>query len=352
MGNYDKNSWKEKIDPAFDKPVKMYIKYLSEIENHPDDGSLTFQDDFIELIKKTPDFKASYNPEFKKETLRFVKNIGLVDAHESTLFLGILYSLKHYNTCLKLRSQKSIFIRTISMIVFLFPAIFIIFRISSQMRSLIKTAEKLKEEESRKFYINKIQGFLNDIWKKPFFKFQKDFVSITFSLFIRIYFIKLDEYDKTEPTKEQIEHLKDPKVINQFVGSLYSTLSQIAHQRDMSDLLNKINKGDDSSIFKAVVIDKGLISHELIVKRINQAKISGDTIFLKKLGTAMAKSPLERVGQHGATYAVLKLFWKMVLYKLTNEELYEFLKYCGLCPPPYPDGFDKFMQRYIKQNKS
>jgi hypothetical protein len=38
MRFYDKNYWKKKTDPAFDKPVKTYLKYLCEIEQLPNDG--------------------------------------------------------------------------------------------------------------------------------------------------------------------------------------------------------------------------------------------------------------------------------------------------------------------------
>lgn len=75
MKYHDKNGWKNKIDPAFDKPIKTYINYLRQIENLPNDGQICFQDDFAELINKNPDFSASYKHEFKKEMLRFTKNI-------------------------------------------------------------------------------------------------------------------------------------------------------------------------------------------------------------------------------------------------------------------------------------
>ena len=196
--------------------------------------------------------------------------------------------------------------------------------------------------------MNKIKGFINDFRKKPVFNFQKDFLSITLSLFIRIIFIKLDECNETEPTKEQIKHFKNSTVINQSIGFIYSTISQIAHQRDMKELINNINKGDDKSLFKAITIDKSLISYEPVRNRIIQAQTSGDKEFLNKLSKAIAKSPLESIGQHSKTYAALKFFWNIELYKLTNFELYHFLESCGLHPPAYQDAFDKFMQRYIK----
>ena len=75
MQTSNNDSWKKKIYPAFDKPMKRYIEYLSQIENLPDDGQITFQDDFVELIKNPPDFPASYNHEFKKEKLCFMKTL-------------------------------------------------------------------------------------------------------------------------------------------------------------------------------------------------------------------------------------------------------------------------------------
>ncbi|KHE92131.1 MAG: hypothetical protein K8F52_01805 [Candidatus Scalindua rubra] len=80
------NSWKEKIDPAFDKPIKTYLEYLHEIEDLPDDGQVTFQDEFIELISKNHNLSADYKNEFKSVMLQFNKNVGLVTEHQSEFF--------------------------------------------------------------------------------------------------------------------------------------------------------------------------------------------------------------------------------------------------------------------------
>ncbi len=347
MKSYDKNSWKEKIDPHFDKPVKIYIEYLSQIENLPNDGQIRVKDDYAGLIKNT-NFTASYNHEFKKEIFRFNKEIGLWNERECKLFLGIIYSIAHYTNYVAKISQKSKCTRNIILVkksLFFFTGL----RINLQMNALLKIAEKLAEEESRQYYINLIKGFLSDLRKKPFMEIMNDFLFTTFSLFIRIACVELEKEHKTVPTKEKITHLKNPIILNLLIGNCFSTMSQIAHQEDMGKLLSNIRKGNDKSIFKALIIDKGLITYEPIANRINKAKISGDKEFLKKLSKAIEKGPLERIGQHGKTYAVLGLFWK-ILYKLNNFELYHFLEYCGLHPSPYPDGFDKFMRRYIKQN--
>jgi len=341
MRFYDKNSWKKKIDPAFDKPIKSYLKYLNEIENLPNDGQLTFQDEFIKLINENTNVSADYKKEFKNEMLQFNKNIGLVTEHESEVFLNTINTIDEYNELLR-ELQKNGSKITISQ----FP---MLPTITSQMHSLIKLAEKLPEEESKQCYANKINVFIKDISAKHFFQFQKDFVSILLALFIRFSFNEIDESNENGDAKEDTEHLRNPIVISKVMGYIYSTISQISHQKDMRELLDNINKGDDKSLFKAITIDKTLISYEPVRNRIIQAQASGDKKFLSKLGKAIAKSPLERVGEHGKTYAVLKFFWKNIeLYKLNNQELYHFLKSCGLTPPAYPDAFDKFMQRYIK----
>ncbi|KHE92130.1 MAG: hypothetical protein K8F52_01800 [Candidatus Scalindua rubra] len=225
---------------------------------------------------------------------------------------------------------------------------FILSKITSLMHSLIKLAGKLPEEESKQYYANKINVFIEDIRTKHFIQFPKDFELILLSLLIRFLFNKLDKSKEKDAVKEDIEHLKNPIVISTVIGFLYSTISQISHQKDMRELLDNVEKGDDKSLFKAITIDKTLTSYEPIKNRIIQAQASGDKSFLNKLGKATAKSPFESVGEHGKTYAVLNLFWNKVLYKLNNHELYDFLVSCGLTPPAYPDAFDKFMQRHIK----
>jgi len=121
----------KKIDPAFDKPIKTYLKYLREIEHLPNDGQVTFQDEFIELISKNTNLLADYKNELKNEMLQFNKNIGLVTEHEREVFLSIISTIDEYNRLLR-RLQKDDSRITISRFSML-P------RIASQMHSLINT---------------------------------------------------------------------------------------------------------------------------------------------------------------------------------------------------------------------
>lgn len=126
--------------------------------------------------------------------------------------------------------------------------------------------------------------------------------------------------------------------------------SQLANQMTLMELKANIAKGDGNSLFKAVTIDKSVLYLDEVRVRVLTAQLSGDSKFFTKLGKAIVDNPLKKIGQHGKTYAVLKMFWFHGLYKLTNEELYDFLKSCGLIPPSYPYAFEKFFQRHIKIN--
>ena len=349
MGNYDINKWKEQIDPAFDKPIKTCIKYLKEIEMLPNDGQIAIHDEYKEYILMNDNYLSVYNKEFKTEMLEFDKKVGLIAEDEGKIFLDIIYSIDSYNKFLKRGSKKSTPIKYILKIFkTYYLRFFILPRIILRTHALAKLAKGLPEEESKQYYINKINGFIKDIHTRPLCLFQKDFVAMMIALFIRLFSARLDERSETEDKKEETEKLKDHIVINHSIGILYSTLSQIAHQQEMGSLLDNINKGDDTSLFKAVTIDKSLVNYEPIKNRILQAQSDGDARFLNKLGKAIGKKPLEGIKLHGKTYAVLKLFWITEISRLTNNDLYCLLNACGLNPPEYPYGFEKFMQRYIR----
>lgn len=45
-----RKSWKQKIDPSFDKLVRIYIDFFEQLERNPQEGRLNFPPDFIEPI--------------------------------------------------------------------------------------------------------------------------------------------------------------------------------------------------------------------------------------------------------------------------------------------------------------
>ena len=61
MQKFNKNFWKQKIDPAIDKPIKFYVRSLTQLGKTPDEGRLHFPNDFIESIIAKTGWQTSYN---------------------------------------------------------------------------------------------------------------------------------------------------------------------------------------------------------------------------------------------------------------------------------------------------
>jgi hypothetical protein len=321
METFKTNTWKSKIDPAFDKIIKTYVDFLTPFGKSPREGRLNFPADFIEPVLEKSGLQNAYNQDLEslEVMLVFLEKIGILSKKDINIFHAFLSS-ENVDDMIKICPE------------------------------MIKT---LPEDESRQYYIKKLDVFNKHPELKPTSqvvdKNTVDFYSIVISLFVRYFFAKsFEDKKETVNEEEEIKYFKKSDVMIPFLGVVLSSISQLAHQRTLVELKGNIIKGDDKSLFKAITIDKTLLYVEEVKNRITQAQLSGDSDFFNKLGKAIASNPLKRIGQHGKTYAVLNLFWLMGLYKLTNEELYEFLKSCGLIPPDYPYAFQKFVRRHIR----
>jgi hypothetical protein len=81
MKKYNKNSWKQKIDPAIDKPVKLYIDFLTQLEKSPNEGRLHFPNDFIEPIIDKSGWQTAYNDDLgsNKDMFGYLTKVGLLN---------------------------------------------------------------------------------------------------------------------------------------------------------------------------------------------------------------------------------------------------------------------------------
>jgi len=321
MKPHNRNRWKSKIDPCFDKLIKFYIDSLSQLENSSREGRLNFPDDFIKPIIEKSGWQDAYKVEdieTHKDMFGYLNKTGILHKIDINLIFSAINAFENPEEILKICSE------------------------------MIKA---LPQKESQQFYLKKIQFFKGHPELKPTSsdvqKDNIDFYSMILSLFVRYLFEKVYQ-DGSEIVNDEIEYFKTSNAVISLLGVILSIFSQIANQMTLTELKDRISRGDDKAVFKAVTIDKSFLYMEEVKNRINHAQLSGDNVFFSKLGRAIASNPLKSPAQHGKTYAVLNLFWLMGLYKLTNEELYEFLKSCGLIPPAYPDAFQKFVRRHIK----
>ena len=309
-----KNNWKSKIDPAFDKVVKIYVGFLDKLQASPAEGRLDIPEDFIESALEKSDLPPVdlSDPKSSRDLFNYIKRTGGITGNEFGTVFGLLESLdgKEPNETIKICA---------------------------------KIIKNLPEEESRQFYNYKLESFKDNPGLE---KDAMDFSSIIVSLATRYLYIILFE-DKREVT-EDIAYFKKSNAVNVFLSSILSSISQVAHQATLEMLKENILKGDDKSIFKAVKIDKNFLFMDEVKDKIIEAQLSGNNKFFEKLGKSIIETPFEVPSLHGKTYAALNTFWIHGLYKLTYQELYDFLISCGLIPPAYPYAFQKFISRNIK----
>jgi predicted nucleic acid-binding protein len=318
MRKFNKYGWKAKIDPAFDKLVKVYVAFLDDLERSPKEGQLALPDDLAKLVSKKPTTHDLGDIEAHGDFFNYIRKTGGLQTKDFKTFFEVINSLEDYNKTLK---------------------------------TCFKLIKSLPEEDSRQFYTTKLNHFKDNPEFKPdtdiLNKSNLDFYSIIISLLSRFLFAVLFEEEK-EIINEEIDYFKNSNAITSFISVIQSNFSQLANQITLEELKNKIFEGDDKSIIKAVSIDKTILYLDEVKNRITEAQLTGDNKFLGKLGRAIASNPLKNPAQHGKTYSILKMFWFHGLYKLTNAELHDFLTSCGLVPPNSGYAFQQFVRRHIR----
>ena len=291
----------------------MYAEFLGQLEKSPSEGRLNLPEDLAEslIAKAGPPPFANSDMKSSHDLFNFVKEIGVAENEFSILF-DLLDSLdgKERDETIKICTE---------------------------------IVESLPEEESRLFYNNKLK-FFND--NPDHEKDAMDFISVIMSLVSRYFCIIL--FDGKRSVADDTNNLITSNILGIFLNSILSNISLITHKKTLAELKDNILKGDEESIFKAIRIDKNFLFINEVKEKIIKSQLSGDAKFFRKLGKAIADAPLELPQIHGKTFAILQLFWPYGLYRLTYQELYDFLIYCGLTLPNYPDGFNQFIHRNIK----
>jgi hypothetical protein len=277
-----------KIDPALNKFIRIHVVSLEQFERSPMEGKFSFPPDFIEPIVQKSGWQGPYDSDLSHsmDLFSFIAKTGAFNKKDLTPYFKIISLID-----------------------------------SDDHKSLLKTCytmiKTLPEDESRQFYIQSLKPYKDASDLKSIIdsseKANLDFYSVIFSLITRYLYVKCFEDEK--PVKDdQIEYFKKSNAVLSFLNVTLSLFSQIANSITLTELKQNISKGDDKALFKAVTIDKSILYLEEVKARVLTAQLTGDSKFFTKLAKAIADNPLKRIGQHGKTYAVLKLFWYMGLY--------------------------------------
>ena len=113
-----------------------------------------------------------------------------------------------------------------------------------------------------------------------------------------------------------------------FQYSVLFTMNGLMHP---SELLREIRDGNDKALFDFAKVDKTIIVHRYVEKRIRIAQVSGDSEFFRKLGNALRWDPRKRPVKVHKRNFLLKFIAIYATEHLTMEEVCDILdKVCGI----------------------
>lgn len=320
------NSWKEKIDPAFDELIKVHLDFIVISHINVNTGYLGLDDDSLNFLKEKgyPSFhkKIKFDYEYNKKLTKDIIKLGASN--------DIEYILKFF-TAKKFEQQKS----------YLFKMIQALPNKESKeyyrtFFSFFETEEKLKSYLDRRTEID---------LKRCLFDVGMNISTLVTQVMYKGYWdTEIDGSIK----RKRLDRLNLIKI---GLSKIFNTVSSITHKKSLDELLEEAEKGSDESLFKAIQIDKTLFDLDWLRKRIRKAFYTGDSSFFKKMGTAIEKTSLENDIEYTKLNSVLISFWKLGLCKLNNQELWELLKSCGIIVQEDPETFRKHVNRLI-ENKT
>ncbi len=200
MRKSNKYSWKAKIYPAFDKLVKVYVVFLDNLERSPKEGQLALPNDLAQLVSKKPVTHGLGDIEAHSDFFNYLRKTGGLKTKDFKTFFEVINSLDDYDKTLK---------------------------------TCFKLIKNLPEEDSRQFYITKLNHYKDDPEFKPdseiINKNNLDFYSIIISLLSRFLFVLCFEEEK-EIINDEIDYFKNSNAITSFISVTQSNFSQLANQ--------------------------------------------------------------------------------------------------------------------------
>jgi hypothetical protein len=332
------DSWKDKIDPAFDKFIKFYLLLLETCQLPANEGYLSMQ-----------------LPEscLKKLEIEGFPSIALLYEHDNAedASFDFISMLDDTITMQDFKKATRKIAKEIKKDEYSLYEIF------------LALADQLQEKESKDYYLKKYKYLMSDDgykihmkslsevkqkkWRKEFYS---DWQSLQWNHAVNV----------VEHVKESIDDKRkiivrrfneQPKIFRRSIFFLWNTISMLINKKGIKSLLVEARKGDDKSddsLFKLLQIDKTLFDHDWVRARIRKASYFADWDFFDKMSKAIKTDPLKNRKVHGDVFLILIHLWTVGLYRLTIPELMQLFKISGVRMVYDEINFRKFIDREIK----
>jgi hypothetical protein len=322
MRAINKNTWKSKIDPAFDEYLKQYLNILRSCNLPSNKGYIIPVDRALNV------FEQRGYPALDKE---YDQIIELGENIKSDLL-----SLGGIKNISKITRNSHVDFK----------------------KELLDPLEYFPEGESKRYYARKFAKFMTAASIKEYFKGMsqeklideiKELIRDVQSMYFNIAMSDSKSHTTTKTHKAgKIRKSVEFRIYKDFMASINNTISMLVNKKTITTLIDEAKKGNDKALYRAIRVDKTLLDAKWIRKRIRVAQYLGEYKFFEQLGDAIKKSPLEHDMEHTQSFLVLAFFWRMGLYRLTNSELMELLTSVGIKIQDDPLTFRKFVGRLKK----
>ncbi len=344
------NSWKEKIDPAFDDLIKVHLDYIKRTHLCSIDKRkryLSLDDESLIVLKSKgyPPLLREFSPNLKN--LKGLMNDAIITGASSDSkliskcieYMVILLNINEEKK--SKRANKNKYADALKL-------------------NIISMIKGLPREDSRNFYKKRLGIDLSPEEAKPFVKGKaqkkiKVSIEMLKDIFCLMHQTGTKGYWGLHSESYNDKRINKLNLINTEMQQIYNAISIMTYKKSLGKLLEEA-RNDDKSLCKAIHIDKTLFDEDWVRERIRKAFYSGDSSFLKNLGKEIIKPPIPLKGVHEKLKEVHKLllilvkFWPIGFCRLEIKELVGLLEASGLTIQEDIETFRKYIDRLKNAN--
>ena len=324
-------SWKKKVDPAFDKFIKLYLVFLEVCNLPSNEGYISPvpPPDYLRRLETEgfPSIASMYECDTPEDaSFDFISMID--ETFTMRDFKGLIREIK--------KNEDNLYM------------------------AHLYTASQFKDNDSKEYYLKKFEPLISDNGDKIHFenmdekrlkKWRKEFYSDMLSLQCHTIVNAIEgiKENLNERRKQIVKRFNEqPKILRRSIFFVWNTICLLVHKKSMKHLFVEARKGEDASLFKLMQIDKTLFDHDWVRARIRKASFLGDWNFFANLSKAIKTDPLENRKVHGDIFLILIFFWPVGLYRLTIPEIMQLFKDSGVRMIYDEINLRKFIDREIK----
>ena len=320
---YKESSWKQKVDPVFDKLIKVYLNFLKVIQLPGNEGYLTIDEKNLRIleIEGFPSLASVYEHDKGKDA---IIDLGYL--------IGEPITEKEIREIAKEAKKKK-----------------------ENIFKIMLACSEVMGEKSRKYYKGAFENFVSEEKYNRYISGKdenqiKDMVKRVTSDGRSFWFnwLMIPFEDAKEEIKKNIEarHIKaSTRMIKRNLFYTWDAVSLLVNGTSLRELFKKAKEGDDESLFKLVKVDKTFFDHKWFRTRINKAAYSGDWNFFKSLGNAIKADPLGHKRNIAELFLVLRFFWHFGLYRLSDADIHELMIDSSLNVHDNVESFSKYLRR-------